>query len=282
MKLVIPGKTFLVGEYAVLVGGNALGLATAPYFESTTELTTYHASSAAGLFLRESQSAQVLKNNYHVGGFGFSTAEFVLAWFKKNNLLQISKDLLPKIFSEYRNLFDQTEELKKTKPSGADLIIQLLGGVTYFNPDIAKSQTSEWIFPQVGFDIISTGLKIKTHEHLSQLDLKCLKDFPHFTDEVIQAYFQKNVEAFFENLKAWIKLLQVEGLQHNSSIEIVNEIRKCQDVILAKPNGAMGADTITVFYKLQDQKNVRDHLAKLKVLRVTNSECIALGAHYVD
>jgi mevalonate kinase len=29
----IPGKTFLVGEYSVLVGGEALGLATAPCFK---------------------------------------------------------------------------------------------------------------------------------------------------------------------------------------------------------------------------------------------------------
>ena len=34
MKLAIPGKTFLVGEYAVLVGGKALGVATEPYFEA--------------------------------------------------------------------------------------------------------------------------------------------------------------------------------------------------------------------------------------------------------
>ena len=33
MKFFVPGKTFLVGEYAVLLGGASLGLATKPYFE---------------------------------------------------------------------------------------------------------------------------------------------------------------------------------------------------------------------------------------------------------
>ena len=32
MKYLIPGKTFLLGEYSALVGGSVLGLATAPGF----------------------------------------------------------------------------------------------------------------------------------------------------------------------------------------------------------------------------------------------------------
>ncbi len=55
MKFFIPGKTFLVGEYAVLLGGAALGLATKPYFELTEaddekRGNDFHSDSPAGRY----------------------------------------------------------------------------------------------------------------------------------------------------------------------------------------------------------------------------------------
>ena len=57
MKFFIPGKTFLVGEYAVLLGGAALGLATKPYFE----LTETEADEAADEFHPDSPAGRYLK-----------------------------------------------------------------------------------------------------------------------------------------------------------------------------------------------------------------------------
>ena len=144
MNLRIPGKTFLVGEYAVLAGGKALGLATQPYFTVTSEAAIPHAESAAGLFLRGKKS-RALHNPYSVGGFGQSTAEFIAAWFEQDQVNDLSI-----MFRAYRNLF------AAAPPSGADLVIQMLGQVTHFNPEIKKSKSSFWPFSDIGFDILST------------------------------------------------------------------------------------------------------------------------------
>ena len=108
--LTIPGKTFLVGEYAVLVGGEALGIATNPQFsleiKSPNEIIDYHAESAVGLFCKKNDLVfnRKIINPYGVGGFGQSTAEFIFAWFEKNKI-DLSPQIIPEIFNDYIDLF---------------------------------------------------------------------------------------------------------------------------------------------------------------------------------
>lgn len=281
MTLQIPGKTFLVGEYAVLVGGNALGIATQPYFETTTASYSPHPMSASGLYLSqngENQSLQVT-NPYHCGGFGYSTAEFIASWFEKN---KSSEYKLSNLFKTYKNLYDLNDQTQKIKPSGADLVIQLLGNITYFDQTISNSQSLKWPFPNTGFLIAATGLKIKTHEHLETLDLNVLKDLPQASQEVIDAFNKGDEVIFFEALDQWSFKLEELNLQHNTSLEIKRKLESNPNIILTKLNGALGADTITVFYSIQNEQAVRAELKRMNLEIRTDFRHLAHGARYVD
>lgn len=290
MKLVIPGKTFLVGEYSVLVGGRALGVATHPCFEQDlmhSNKITIHEKSAAGLFLK-STGQSVLEisawsSTSSVGGFGRSTAEFIAAWFDHHHVYQ--KDNLfdlKDIFHDYRNLYDLNSQLKQIKPSGGDLMTQLLGHVTLFDPEVAHSKSFQWIFKDLQFDIISTGIKIPTHDHLSTIDLNQLKRLCEFSEKIISAYLSVDQDAFLSGMHEWTIKLNEFGLQHNHSMEMKNLIETCSSVLVAKPNGALGADTITVIYKSENKMKVREYFKEHHLACITGSEFLTKGAHYVD
>lgn len=290
MTLVIPGKTFLAGEYAVLVGGKALGVATKPCFEvnfGRNHFTPLHEKSAAGLFLKSlglpRGEINSFENNFNVAGFGKSTAEFIATWFHHHEIqAEEAPTFMKKIFNQYRELFDQTSELKIIKPSGADLMIQLLGQITYFDPEIMPSKSLNWVFPEIDFDIISTGIKIATHDHLAALNLKDLEPLTKPVDEILMTYFSVQPEAFLDSLKDWsLKLMDLK-LQHHQSFALKQQIEKCPEVMLAKPNGALGADTLTVFYKPEHKNQVRNYFKDNQVKQVTGLENLAKGAHYVD
>lgn len=281
MTLQIPGKTFLVGEYAVLVGGNALGIATEPYFETTGSLYSPHPMSAAGLFLTQSTENQTVQvsNPYSSGGFGFSTAEFIASWFERNKSKEHN---LSDLFKTYKSVYDLNDQTKKIKPSGADLVIQMLGNITYFDQIISNSKSIQWPFPNTGFLIVSTGLKIKTHEHLNDLDLTLLKDLPQAAQDVIEAFNKGDEVIFFEALDQWSFKLEELSLQHNSSLEIKRKLESNPNIILTKLNGAMGADTITVFYSIQNEQAVRAEIKRMSLEIMADFRRLAHGVRYVD
>lgn len=111
-RILVPGKTFLVGEYLALSGGPSVVISTEPCFEFHWETSVvdsasgpslhhpFHRDSPAGSFLNAIQFSTSL-NGPHVehtikfkdpfsgaGGLGASTAEFAGAWVFRNWLLK--------------------------------------------------------------------------------------------------------------------------------------------------------------------------------------------------
>lgn len=268
MELKIPGKTFLVGEYAVLVGGEALGLGTQPCFQVSVknpELTV-HPQSAAGLFLKSQHNELNLnmENPYGVGGFGLSTAEFIAAWFnvKKHPNL---KD----IFETYQMLF--ADSRASQKPSGADLITQLLGQVTHFRTEVQNSKSQPWPFENLSFYLVSTGLKVATHEHLAKLDRTKLEDLKPLSEKVISLFQKGDADSFLMALSEWSLYLAQKGLLHPNAATLKTKIESLPLVLQVKPCGALGADVFLVFCLKDDKKDVKNKLQSLN-LKVQASE----------
>lgn len=255
----IPGKTFLVGEYAVLDGGEALGLATAPCFELSDNQTEYHPMSAVGLFCSQSKIkfANEILNPYVAGGFGQSTAEFLFAWLHKNQ--QISDNQRVDVFNEYRSLFLSNEHQKKT-PSGADLMTQVLGKVTHFRQPVELSTSYLWPDWDLSFFVISTGIKIQTHDHLENLDRTKISELKHYCKPVIQCFINQNSSEFIKHLSLWSAELEKLSLQHIDVLKIKNHLLKNPKIILVKPCGALGADVCLVFCKPSDKLEIRTFL----------------------
>lgn len=270
----IPGKTFLVGEYAVLSGGEALGLATAPCFQLSEKQTEYHPMSAAGLFCSQSKiefSKQIL-NPYGAGGFGQSTAEFLFVWLQKNK--EIKKNQFVDVFNEYRSLYLSKENQKKS-PSGADLITQVLGQVTHFRQPVESSTSYLWPDWDLSFFVISTGIKIQTHDHLENLDRTKISDLKYYCEPVIQSFLNKNSLEFIKHLSLWSAELEKRSLQHDDVLKIKNQLQMNHKIILVKPCGALGADVCLVFCRPSDKVEIRTFLNEQNYkIQATESDLI--------
>lgn len=267
MKYFVPSKTFLTGEYSVLVGGSALGLATGPCFEISylqqEGSESFHPDSPAGRYLKDKRKSLGVQfydpymSRGVQGGFGRSTAEYFAAAIP--DLLTNKKGPI-RLKEEYLSFFEK----EKVKPSGMDLLIQYLGKVSYLNAVDNEFKSIDWNFPDLNFFLVSTGLKIKTHEHLEMLDLARIKDLPHYSNQVIDSYLNKSTDKFIQSLEDWTKELKNRNLTHLNALDFKKSLEKIKKVISVKPCGALGADVMIVFCSQVDREEVRLELRKEK------------------
>jgi len=280
MKYFVPSKTFLTGEYSVLVGGAALGLATSPNFEISylqqSAPDIFHVDSPAGRYLKKNKKSLAI--HFHdpylsrgvQGGFGRSTSEYFAAAIP--DLLKNKKTPV-EIKEEYLSFFEK----ENVKPSGMDLLIQYLGGVAYVNPVDNKYKSLAWKFSELNFFLISTGLKIKTHEHLAGLDLKRIEDLPQYSNQVIDSYLNKTSDKFLQSLKAWTEHLKQRQLTHLSALDFKQTLEKIENVKLVKPCGALGADVMIVFFDHDKKEQVYEDLRQRKMKIQASREDLTEG-----
>jgi mevalonate kinase len=278
-KFYIPGKTFLVGEYSVLLGGSALGLATSPFFEFSIvqkDATEFHPESPAGRLLasRHEKSDVQFFDSYSdlgvYGGFGRSTAEFLAAYSPE--LLKRKKSAF-EILQTYKNLHSD----QKVKPSGMDLVFQLLGGVTLADQKLNLFQNFDWNFSNLDFLLISSGLKVQTHDHLAQLDPESLTELPDLSNLICGLYAENNEAEFLYQMKQWCELLKAKKIIHDNSLQIRSELESFNPIKLVKPCGALGADVLIVFFDRADRAPVLACLEQKKLKVVSSSSDLASG-----
>lgn len=285
MKINIPGKTFLVGEYSVLMGGSALGIATKPFFEiiynsAISDRTiadpplVFHPASAAGLYLKKySKSIQppfiTIKDPYPLGGFGRSTAEYFAVAIPE---LLKKESTFYDIFAEYKSLHSG---------SGADLAFQYFGKICLADPSLQFYQTFNWHFENLDFFILSTGLKISTHEHLSEIKnnkkLDSLRDLPVLSNKITRVFSENREFEFLALMKEWCKLLNFHGLTHTHSLEMKAQLESFDSIKLAKPCGALGADVMIIFFAKTHQETVKNHLLQNKFHIQAHSSDLSAG-----
>ena len=253
MKINVPGKTFLVGEYAVLAGGPALGLATKPCFEISyggDNAISFHPESPAGRYLQDHPTFSIsMTDPYDIGGFGRSTAEYLAV-------------LGPKLYKTPVGFSTLLQEYKSVSSgSGIDLAFQYFGKVCLADQAIGFYQTFDWQFTQLDFVIVSTGMKIPTHEHLKNLDKTALQPLVPLADHLTRLFSQGNEAEFLYQLRLWCEQLKSLKLTHSNSLELVVALTQAP-IQLVKPCGALGADVLLVFFNVEDKPAVLDLLAK--------------------
>ncbi|MBC7465231.1 MAG: hypothetical protein H7256_04510 [Bdellovibrio sp.] len=289
MKYTIPAKTFLIGEYSALVGGSVLGLATGPGFEvkysKAMEATPpFHTNSPAGLLwnqeITDENSADELKNIKieivelfnNLGGFGRSTAEYLSALIP--SLIKKNED-----FVQIRKKYQELSLKSGAGASGADLAIQYFGNVTIVNGSKNSYSSTGWKLTDHDFILVSTGQKVKTHEHVSQLDLKLIQTFPKFSDAIVDTYLTGSAEDFIAGVSDWSNFLAGHGLTHSYSSELKKAILKIENVLCAKPCGALGADVIAIICKKECSQSIQNELASLKLIIQGTSADLMPGVH---
>ncbi|HEV2614086.1 MAG TPA: hypothetical protein VGV92_05200 [Gammaproteobacteria bacterium] len=236
MKILCPSKTFLIGEYAVLSGGPAILLATPPYFSWDNE----------GFY-----------DPYDgLGGFGASGAEFVIA-AKRQGVVDAWK-----LLDSYKK--------KSLAGSGADVVCQWTGGMTYFYAREKIIERINWPFENLVIGLIHTGYKIKTHEHLEKLSQNNFSGLEKIVLDCLGSVQRKDQRLFLEAINNYYLELDKLGLVADTTKVLLNKLKtNTPNIILAsKGCGAMGADVVLVMIEKKN-KDTLEAFCKTENLNLT-------------
>lgn len=250
-----PSKTFLCGEYAVLVGGSALVLTHGPRFtlqisHSTSEKfpSWLHPNSPAGRLFKK---YEVLLKDFRFqfndphhgrGGFGASGAQFVTLYaFIKDLKNQFSEVFLGTLLKEFK-------ELDSSNSSGCDVLAQWRGGIVRVSPSFPQdTQSLDWPFEDLEVVIIPTGVKAPTHDHLENIRHDQLAGLKTLSESVIDAFIDRDQQGFFSGLQSFSEEMDSQGLLAPHSKSMMKTLSSCPGFKLVKACGALGSDTLLLF-----------------------------------
>jgi hypothetical protein len=242
----VPGKIFLMGEYAVLKGGRCLVAALRPGYAFDLNViperpTWVHPRSPLGMYQEEiGRGLSISKLSASMApGFGGSTAELVAGVFADLERLPETR----RLWGWYREHFP--------KASGADLIAQIEALRTnraLFEIENGVSETilRPKLFSKIHVYQIAPHLKLATHEALQNelppLDLSYLN--------ALVARFKNALEAGDLNglsvMNEFADELRRVGLETDLAHEIRQALMKMPGVIAVKGCGAGLQDTFLV------------------------------------
>ena len=250
MKWLIPAKTFLVGEYAAVLGGPAIVLTTTPCFEMTlgddnNSKTEIHPDSPAGQWWVNYQNlgkTLFWQDPYEgMGGLGASSAQFLGAYLASCHLTQRepnSQDLL----EGYHQSSWGGEGLR---PSGYDVLVQSQQRCVYINRQQGIMQSYDWVFEDIAFFLVHSGQKLATHSHLKQVNLpNAMHELSTIADSAHAAFENQCGEQLIAAVDAYQTALSTRGLAAQHSMEQVQALKLQKHVLTAKGCGAMGADVL--------------------------------------
>lgn len=285
VSLSVPGKTFLCGEYLALVGGPSLVLATGPRFVADFEVlprpssgaAPFASQSPAGRWIDSHASSfanveiRFLDPHRGLGGLGASSAQFALVYARSKSWDSLDPALVDwaALLSDYRACaFDGVG----TPPSGADVVAQLVGGVTWFDGVRNVARRLQWNFGGLGFTLLRTGVKLATHEHLKKPQAA-----PH---EALRRAVAKATTAFEESDGALLvdavgetrEALSSAGLTAEGTRSLLAEIEAAElGVEASKGCGAMGADVILLLHDVGHRQRI-ETWARARGLSICGTE----------
>jgi mevalonate kinase len=265
----IPGKVFLLGEYAVLMGLPCVAVALGPRFQaryvSGGSLGEIHPESPAGKLLAWSEKTlspevrqKALKDLTFedplqgAGGFGASTAQFALVYQALGTHAGwdlSSTSAWSAAWKLYRELTRKETELKS--PSGADLVSQWRGGVTWFNPSALVADDLFNCADFSGLMIFSAtgqaGRKVATHTHLDSLNAKdWQRSLEPITQAGVRAIRAGQLSGLGQAMNDYAQALNGLGLEISPTTADRQALAALPGVLGVKGAGAMQADAILV------------------------------------
>ncbi|OFZ78651.1 MAG: hypothetical protein A2583_07030 [Bdellovibrionales bacterium RIFOXYD1_FULL_53_11] len=264
----MPGKTFLLGEYAVLTGLPAVVATLGPRFgivpSAGTATGGFTPGSPAGRLLEAAFASgpppvpdYLFEDPYvGAGGFGASTAQFALLY----HALAADRDWDRRwqmVWKKYRTL---TSGSSGIAPSGADLAAQLLGGVTLFQNKGNESPAARDLWPLFDFSCAlvfsATGIdgrKTATHGHLGAIKRSGIEELSGRLEiplvDGITAIEAGDAGRLGKALTAYAGVLADAGFEHPGARDDRLFFMSQPDVLGAKGSGALLSDSIVVVIK---------------------------------
>ena len=211
-----------------------------------------------------------------MGGLGFSSAQFNILYAYSFILREGSIDQIKPqdIWRSYRQL-----KFDGFLPSGADVITQWVGGVSVFEQDpLLSVETLTSSLPELHCLILRTGEYFETHKYLKNFKLSDVSDLKKISQEGVQAIKKRDEPAFISAVNNYRKGLLNKNYITAKSQEILNKFTNIKAIQACKACGAMGAETLIVFYKKQDEEEVRRETSFLKL--VADSSQLTYGVTF--
>ena len=291
VKLSVPGKTFLLGEYSVLDSGPCLVACAEPRFVlrvdtfSTGHCQGISPASPAGRWMRENRfdfasvGLEFLDPHHGQGGLGASSAQFdlVYAWslLQRSGFAELAKGLDPQAlwscFREYSHI-DEGQ-----RPSGADVVVQSLGGICLFSQEPFVAKPLAWRFSDLGFLLVRTGQKLATHEHLKSVSMGALSALKLASRRGVEAFADGDRQRFVAATNEFAAELEDLQLVAPRTLEMLTEFKSIPGILAAKGCGAMGADVVLVLSDLKQIGVVREQIQSRQYKIVGDISALAEG-----
>lgn len=278
----VPAKTFLVGEYAALMGAPAIVLTTAPCFEMILldqGISGIHPASPAGQFwqqnVRESWGCRWHDPYGGIGGLGASSAQFIavyLAWalLKKQTP---SRDELLSFYQHY------ARQPGAVPPSGYDICAQTMAGCVYLNRQQDMVKSYHWPFTSLDFILIHMGQKLATHDHLKTVNLPskyAISELTALVEAAHSAFQVGSSEDLITAVNAYHQVLSRLSLVAGHTREWIDCLSSITEIKAMKGCGALGADILLV---LVDSHHSAEVQCKIQNLSQNKLRCIATMAN---
>lgn len=265
MKWLIPAKTFLVGEYAAVLGGPALVLTTTPCFEVTLVDGNHHEGihpdSPAGQWWashRIPDKGLMWRDPYEgKGGLGASSAQFLGTYLASCHLLHIKPSHKVLLDAYYQSSW-RGEGLR---PSAYDLLAQSQHRCVYVNRKLGIMQSYDWVFDDIAFLLVHSGQKLMTHYHLQRISLPdSMHELSVVAESARTAFEQGCSDQLIAAVDAYQQHLTARGLVAQHSLEHLQALKLKKNILTAKGCGAMGADVLLLIVAKDSLANVSQDL----------------------
>ena len=143
------------------------------------------------------------------------------------------------------------------KPSGADLVAQICGGLCWYDGMNFSCERLAWPFPGYEIYVFKTGYKQKTHEHLKNIKSKNFKILIPPLMSARLSIEQANLKVFCRSINDYYDILGGLGLSDSKVQTCVYRLREEPEILAAKKAcGAMGMDTVLVVARLSDEDKI--------------------------
>lgn len=263
----VPGKSFLAGEYLAMKGGPSLLFSSKPRFELHTKtgagkVDGIHPESPAGKLIADHSAffskydLKFIDPHEGRGGWGASTAQFLAAfvfneWRESCELETLKSLSISRLLESYWKYAWNGEG---HRPSGADLVAQYKGSLTFFERNTGHVGLYGWTFSDIDFALVPTGKKLPTHEHLKTLADFDASGIEAALEKVRSALTSGDSKEFVAGIAANAKALAALGFFAPYTQDFCKELSQKPGVLAVKGCGALGADVVMVVF----DKNYRD------------------------